>query len=662
MKMKSVIFVLVCSFVILSGFVLAENCTSFNYSEWSSCNAGVKTRTVISSSPANCSGGNSFLVQNCTVSSVVENLTKVEKAFECLVNELKPDCSGATTVQQLSFAILASPDNITGKCVDQLLKKNKSEGCFGDSNNCGIKETAMAILALNHVGKNTTYFESWLTRQNKTASDVEWFLQQDSVGDVDCRLKYDEEDYAFSAKENKKLSGNVGPCFSFVQSNYWLRLDEGCFDKEFVMSCNKEFFAGWHYKSPISSILNVLSDTKRTAGANEVRLMVDSRCFGSGSGCNFEDTAWATLVLKNQLYDIKPYIPYLISAEDSNEEYFPAAFNYLILEYSSIYGNKIIQQQKNSQFWEAENSAYGSVYDTALALLAMGRQNQEQIKSAKDWVWNLAQDSNGCWNSRNIRDTAFVLWAIEQRSANIPDEIISPTTGCSAADFFCSTINDCTAAGGNFFNNYYCSGTFEKCCSVNPVKSCQELQGTICSGGLVCSGTVKTSSDGSCCLSNCVEPPSTTTECADEGNQCRDSCLTSQEEADFACSGDQICCARKETPEKKEIPLWIWILLAILILLIILAIVMRDRIKVWYYKRKRGSSKEDLVNNPASPRPPFGPPSSPRLGFPPLNRPMSRPLPPGQNLQRPPQRPPQGAPQSTQKPQDTFSKLKEMTK
>ncbi|MDD3102061.1 MAG: NosD domain-containing protein [Patescibacteria group bacterium] len=45
-------------------------CTSFVYSDWSTCQSnGIQTRTVISSSPSSCTGGNPVLTQSCTYTS-----------------------------------------------------------------------------------------------------------------------------------------------------------------------------------------------------------------------------------------------------------------------------------------------------------------------------------------------------------------------------------------------------------------------------------------------------------------------------------------------------------------------------------------------------------------------------------------------------------------
>lgn len=50
----------------------AMTCTSFTYSDWGACQPdGTQTRTVLSSSPAGCTGGNPILKQACTYSDKV---------------------------------------------------------------------------------------------------------------------------------------------------------------------------------------------------------------------------------------------------------------------------------------------------------------------------------------------------------------------------------------------------------------------------------------------------------------------------------------------------------------------------------------------------------------------------------------------------------------
>jgi len=46
-------------------YATTPTCTSFTYSAWSTCSGGTQTRTVISSSPTGCTGGNPILSQSC---------------------------------------------------------------------------------------------------------------------------------------------------------------------------------------------------------------------------------------------------------------------------------------------------------------------------------------------------------------------------------------------------------------------------------------------------------------------------------------------------------------------------------------------------------------------------------------------------------------------
>lgn len=584
------------------------------------------------------------------------NKTKIDLAYECLQNELKADCSGATTTQQLAFSILAAPNN-TQECVRKLESKAKSEGCFGDSG-CNVRDTALAIIALDFVNKNTSKYVDWLIKQNRSSSEVEWILQQDSDGETNCKLKYEGNDYLFIAKENKKLSGNFGPCFSLTYNDYWLKLNSDCYNKEFFVTCDKKFYLSWIFRSSGSSEINVLSDTKEGAQNSEIKTSINSLCFGSGNfGCNYEETVWAVLALKKLGKNIKPFVPYIISSEETNKQYLPEAFSYLILEYDNLYAQKLIKMQKDEKYWEAENSVYGRYYDTALVLLAFGNINQKQILDARKWT-EFVQDSSGCWNSKNIRDTAFLLWALERREAPRLIEV-TPRTKCSQAPVgaTCSRETDCINAGGETLRNYDCSGestiSFAICCNKNPsvLKTCEQMDGKKCPSGKVCEGVEKNASDGKCCIGDCIEqqPQPKRSDCEIAGGICRTSCKTGETAIDEECSDSSKCCKREEKKdsEEKKVPLWVWLLVGIVLVLIILVILLRERIKVYLFKKKDSSNK------------PFGgissSPFGPKPGFPPINPQMStqqRPL-PSFSSQRPPLH---------QNQQEVFKRLKEMSK
>lgn len=53
----------------------SNSCTSFTYSSWGSCSNGIQSRTVLTSSPNSCTGGNPELTKNCSTSSTSTNTT-----------------------------------------------------------------------------------------------------------------------------------------------------------------------------------------------------------------------------------------------------------------------------------------------------------------------------------------------------------------------------------------------------------------------------------------------------------------------------------------------------------------------------------------------------------------------------------------------------------
>ena len=103
-----------------------------------------------------------------------QNPSKIENAFTCLESKVANKCS-SLSIEEISLTILASPENVIDECVDALKAKMSNDGSFGT-----IKETALAVLALDHVSQDTAKSESWLLDQNKTPSDLIWYLEQDS--------------------------------------------------------------------------------------------------------------------------------------------------------------------------------------------------------------------------------------------------------------------------------------------------------------------------------------------------------------------------------------------------------------------------------------------------------------------------------------------------
>ena len=567
---------------------------------------------------------------------------KTEEGFECL-EEKADDCSDLTT-QELALTILATPDNIFDECVEEL-KDRESADHWGN-----VRDTALAIIALDHAGEDTEDAEAWLIDQEKTSSELVWYVEQDSNEATKCHLKYGSEDYTIDVGENKKINKNAGSCLTRAQSNFWLRVSSNCYDREFTVECDKDFIATLLYKNSNSPTIYVLSGTESAPAFGSIKLNVDSKCFGSSSSCDYESTAWATVALLRTGHDIESFVPYVIAMADSNERYLPKAFIYMVTSYED-YASQLIKDQKLGNYWEADSSAYNRFYDTSLAILALGGSS-EQVTKAKDWLL-FSQGTNGCWQN-SIRDTGIVLWALTGRSGRGGSG--GSTTYCSESNYFC--IPDAECPTNQKLDNFFCSGLSTTCCESENLQTCSEYSGTVCLGDLVCTGNERRSTDSDeCCVGECVER-SQENECESMYYTCMDSCSDFQESVDYSCDGAEVCC-RTKTDESGGSTWWIWVLIIlIIIVLVVIGWIYRDRLKLFWFQLK-SKFKKDKGTGAARPGPGPRPGVPPRPGFPPIRRAPVQAARPG-----PGPRPRKGARSYDRRDKamgDVFKKLRDMS-
>lgn len=580
-----------------------------------------------------------------TSTSPSQDLSKLDKAYECLETEIT-DCSDLS-IEEIAYVLMTNPDSeLRDDCKSALKDKESSQDCW-PSSSCTPKDTALAILALDNLGESTTESEEWLLTQNKTPTDLIWYLQIDANEATECTISYNSNDARINIAENKRLSSSAGSCLRRTSSGYWLEIDSDCLDTEFIVSCDKEFISSILYKQRNSPTIYVSSDTKTAPAFGSVNIQVDAQCFGV-TGCDYESTAWATLALGKTGNSVQDFIPYVIALGDANKQSLPNAFIYMITGYDD-YGVKLIEEQKVGNFWEAENTNKGKYYDTALALLALKSSSSEPVVKSRDWAL-FSQTSSGCWQSANtIRDTAILTWALTDRRASSSGG--SSVSYCSQAGFYCIQNDECPTE--QKMENYFCSGLGSVCCETENLKTCDEYYGSICSSTEVCVGDEKRASDTSyCCTGKCEEQGTTTTECESEGYFCRANC--DGEELSYDCAGFGTCCDLT-TQEKSLWWLWLLIILVIITALVVLGYIYRDKLKILWFKIK-SKFKKDKGSSSSNKRPPF----PPRPGFPPIRRPQRF---------RPPIRRPQPQQRQQQQQQknkstsdDIFKKLKDMTK
>ena len=565
-------------------------------------------------------------------------LSKIENGFSCLENTAG-DCSGLST-QDIALTILATPDNIFDSCVSEL-ENRKTLNHWTT-----IQDTALAILALKHAGKDTKLSEEWLLTQEKIPTELTWYIQQDSSVETDCSATYGGNSYQFEVGADKKIDTNPGNCLDREHFNFWLEIDSGCYDEDFSIRCDENFIATLLYQNSgtTSGTLYILEGTTSASALDTIDLKVKSKCFGSSSSCNYETTAWAALALLGTGYDIQEYIPYLIATSDSNAKYLPKAFIYMLTNYDDYATQLIAEQNQLASYWDISSPSNTKYYDTALALIALGSSPAEQITNAKEQLLS-DQAANGCW-SNTVKDTAIVLWALTGRAGKTAEN--GDMSYCSETDYFCIPSYDCP--GTEKASGYFCSSPSEVCCIQENLKSCSEYYGEECESNENCIGNKRKATDtDNCCTGNCKEK-STETECEENFYTCMDSCSSYQEPmSSYACDNSQVCCRTKTTDTAEKSTWWIWVLIILILATLgVIGYIYRGKLKpIWLKiksKFKKGKGKGGVP-----PRRP-GPGMPPRPGFPPVRRP------------RPPVAPMRRRPAHQDRAMaDTFKKLKEMS-
>jgi hypothetical protein len=602
-----------------------------------------------------------------STTSLELNETKINRAFECLENKTTGRASALTT-EEVSFVLLASPkSSVLTEYKNELINRKQSPSndleCW-PRGGCKIKETALAILALDHLGEDTRKAENWLLAHNRTATEISWLLQEDSESETRCTITYDQRDYETTILIDKKINGPAGNCLSVYQNNFWFQISPSCYDKEFTMTCDRAFIANFLYKKIGSgNVYYVDSRTQASPANGEISLNLDSKCFGL-SGCEYDGSLWATLALFKKQYNIQPYAPYLIALSDSNRGFFPEAFLYMITGFED-YANSMIKNQNLGNYWQTEGSVNGKYYDTSLALIALKNSNSEQVANARKRMEKYQDINSGCWMSQNtIRDTSMILWALEGREASIA--VISPTTKCLESKYYCMSISDCPSQD-RMGNNFWCSDISAICCRLQNQKTCAEIGGTTCPSTKVCNGITKETRDvQECCTTSCGDIAQRT-ECEVNGNLCKTSCSSNQKSNVQACDIGKICCedvsdqAVDEGGNKKIG--WVWLLvLGIIILILAIFYLKRDKLKLALFKSRNNVQQGGFGVGGFKPG---GPPFAGRPGgFPPNGMNRSMPIRPAFTPAKPimPQRnnPSRETP-SLSDDDETFKKLKEMS-
>lgn len=578
------------------------------------------------------------------------------QGYSCLEDILDNGCANLSLGEQI-FSLMSVKE-----CRSEVLDASNNEECWPNGD-CSIKTTSQATLALDVSGRNVDDSYDWLVSKNMTSRDIEWFLQIDPVSASSCEIEFDSDvsNAGVSIDNDKKITEEDSSCFTISQNDYWLKISPSCLDKEMIITCDQSFLTSLIFKKKDSNVFYV-SSTASSADADGItKEVIESVCFGEGSECDYEGSLWTTYVLSivDKDFEIEPYLPYLITFadEEENEKFLPESFLYSLTLYND-YLVKIQETQKsagtNMGYWQ-ENRNNNKFYDTSVAMLALHEETIEERINAKNYLLDIQEDS-GCWNSDNIRDTAFILYSVWPE--------LAPSLGggsgdadCEASGYYCRTSSfSCTNDGGEVLDDFSCYGS-SVCCDVDKaIQTCDEQGGIICSSDEYCSGYERGASDVTssevCCISGeCDEATDTIYSCEDNGGACRNGCFDSEISDSFYTCTDPLdaCCFESSEPSESKNYIWLWILL-ILITLVVIGYFFKDKLRMILLRFKSGSSGRPS-GRPSGPRfPPSTPPH-----FPPRRRPPRRIIPP-----QPRPAPKKTAPKKDNDLDDVLKKLKEI--
>lgn len=565
-----------------------------------------------------------------------------DKGYSCLANQITNKTS--ISLQEATFGLLALGSQSKLEDVIQN-SKNGQEACWPKTG-CTIKETAQVLLANNHRGTPTTDIEQWLLSKKILPTELTWYLEIDSTQKTPaaCTIRYDGREYHTNIKEDMTFSGGAGSCLAPSSSGYWLRVNNQCLAKSFEISCDQDFVTTFLYQKGSGATVYVSSSAHAAPSLGTTNESISIGCFGTGATCDYEDSLWAALALQKANKDVGSITPYLLALSEDNQKYFASAFLYILTSDADQY-TSLLQSRKQNQFWEFTGGR-GRFYDTSLGLLALGTSTSPDSESTKAYLLGI-QQSDGCWNNDNVRDTAFILYAGWPRNGGGGGGGGHSVT-CAEEKLFCQLPGECTQAQGTIQQGYECPGVQVCCTQQIQHASCTQQNGKLCRIDETCSGTLFKASDGDCCVGTCESaptPPESQCEISAKGS-CRSSCSSGETQTSEQCSGNSVCCVTQET---KGWP-WFWIIILVLLIgAVIAAILYRDALRMWLFKRRGKASSTPIVR-------PGVPPSSP----PSFARPVSF----GNRFRPAPSRAPQPAhrPSKDSEMEETLRKLREMSK
>ena len=475
-------------------------------------------------------------------------------------------------------------------------QEDTSKHCWPKAS-CTTKDTAFALFVLDSYGEDTGAGETWLKGAMTAALRDNWFLEIVTTNNGTCRVSYTkagsttptQKDVPVNQGRFTSCRGNFPNTFlemntclesGLLNSNPGLTLD---------VNCNE--------LGP-STIISVVYNNgnkyyllKEAATARDV-ITIQNGCFGtsSKSSCNSDSSLFAGWILHKLDSDAN-----VVLWLKNNYDSLKVSDNALL--YLATGGSEYLKQLKSLQ--RNDGSFNNQVFDTAMAVLALGEgQSTTEKDSAINWL-KAKQSSDGPWEN-NLYKTALALYrSFATASISLPGGpghgLIEPFCGdgtCDPDETSDICPEDCPSGRSEICDkNGVCDTTFGE-----NTGNCAED----CScGDRICDSTEdETSCPDDCkftygeeCGNNAVEGSE---ECdGSEDGACPGECIAPGEDNECTCT----------VAEEGGFPWWIMIVIAALII-IAAAFYLRSRGK----KPTRPTSSGSRSDLSFLTRPPLMPP------------------------------------------------------
>lgn len=351
--------------------------------------------------------------------------------------------SGNVFDTSLALLALSTANDVEAeKAANYIETRISLDGCL-PAGNCRVKETAMAMIALNEAGRNIQNIEGWLVNaQTASLLNGNWNLQIVTSDSGICKFRYIRNNQEV-AKDILVDKGKFPSC----GNNTWLDintcLDSGLVGKEASLLISVDCRA--LDDAIISLIYNNANSyyIREEVHGKQADIGLKNGCYGitSGASCSYIDTLYADWAL-NKL-NSNTNSKFYLDLNYDNTNVLHSSLLHLITS-----GNPFLEDLRDRQ--RRDGSFDNNIFNTALAVLSLKASSQDSAENATNWLKS-KQQADGSWG--NVPNTALALYAAFPR-ATLDECSLGETRLCGLQSGVCTDSRE-TCVEGQFLGCNY---------------------------------------------------------------------------------------------------------------------------------------------------------------------------------------------------------------